>query len=76
MRAILMEKFYSFRVPLFLARKAVLSKKLITIFIILLTVGMGAGGVTGTHAVAAPFILLLESDADPAGGAGNFYIVL
>jgi len=64
MHTFLMEKIFAFRVLPSLAGKRMYFKKLIASFIILLTVGIGAGGLTGTLAVAAPFIVLLETDAD------------
>jgi len=64
MHTLLSEKILAFRVPASLVGKRMHFKKLIAGFIILLTVGIGVGGLTGTHAVAAPYIVLLETDAD------------
>jgi PEP-CTERM motif len=74
MCTLLIKKFFVFHVPSSLAEKKVLIKKLIASITIVLTVGLGAGGLTGSNAVAAPFIVLLESDANTGAGQEVFLV--
>jgi len=64
MHTSLIEKIFAFCIPLSLAEKRIHFKKLIASLIIVLTVGAGTGGLTGSNAIAAPFVVLLETDAD------------
>ncbi|MDR4652720.1 MAG: PEP-CTERM sorting domain-containing protein [Nitrosomonas sp.] len=51
-----------------------LFKKLIASFTIALIVGLNAGGLTGSNAIAAPFVVLLESDANMDAGQEIFLV--
>ncbi len=57
-----------------LAGKKILFKKLIASFTIALIVGLNAGGLTGSNAVAAPFVVLLESNANMDAGQEIFLV--
>ena len=74
MCTLLMKKIAAFQAYLSLAEKKMLFKKLIASFTIALTVGLGAGGLTGSNAIAAPFVVLLESNANMGAGQEVFLV--
>jgi hypothetical protein len=74
MYTFLLKKTAASQRSLALAGKKILFKKLIASFTIALIVGLNAGGLTGSNAVAAPFVVLLESNANMDAGQEIFLV--